>query len=243
MYYYSYSYLIPLIVCLIFSALASSKVKSTFERYSKVNNRMGISGCDAAVRLLRVGGVSDVRVGSVSGSLTDHYHPIKAVVNLSESTYNNRSVAAVAVAAHEVGHVMQNKKGFVFYKIRTALAPVVNFAPRLAMPLVLIGILLDAYLATSQNSELGYKLALVGVVLYSTSFLFTLVTLPVELDASRRAKKMLLENGILREDEMEGADKVLSAAALTYLASLVTSLVYFLRFLMYVMRVFGRRRN
>lgn len=243
MYYYSYSYLIPLIVCLIFSALASSKVKSTFERYSKVNNRMCISGCDAAVRLLRVGGVSDVRVGSVSGSLTDHYHPTKAVVNLSESTYNNRSVAAVAVAAHEVGHVMQNKKGFVFYKIRTALAPVVNFAPRLAMPLVLIGILLDAYLATSQNSELGYKLALVGVVLYSTSFLFTLVTLPVELDASRRAKKMLLENGILREDEMEGADKVLSAAALTYLASLVTSLVYFLRFLMYVMRVFGRRRN
>ena len=119
----------------------------------------------------------------------------------------------------------------------------VNFAPRLAMPLVFIGILLDAYLATSQSSDLGYHLAMAGVVLYSTSFVFTLVTLPVELDASRRAKAMLLDEGILREDEMEGAERVLSAAALTYLASLVTSLVYFLRFLMYVMSVFGRRRD
>ena len=174
--------------------------------------------------------------------MTDHYHPTKGVVNLSDSTYNSSSVAAVAVAAHEIGHVMQNKKGYLFYKIRTAIVPVANIGSFLAMPLVMIGLLLDIFVAAT-DSDLGFYVAMIGVILYGMSFLFTLVTYPVELNASRRAKEMLQAEGILYADEMEGAEKVLSAAALTYLASLLTSLIYFLRFLFYVLRIFGKRRD
>ena len=178
-----------------------------------------------------------------SGNLTDHYHPAQAVVNLSESTYDSPSIAATAVAAHEVGHVMQNKRGYLFYRVRTALVPVVNIGSRLAMPLVLIGLLLDGGILLTGNSDLGYGLAMFGVLLYASSFLFTVITLPVEWDASRRAKRMLSETGLLTNEEMAGAGRVLSAAAMTYLAAMFTSLVYFLRFLFFVMGAFGRRRD
>ena len=193
---------------------------------------------------MRSNGVVDVTVGKVSGELTDHYHPTKGVVNLSDSTYSSSSVAAVAVAAHEVGHVMQNKKDYTFYKIRTAIVPVANVGSFLAMPLVMVGILLDFFVA-NVSSDLGFYVAMIGVALYGMTFLFTLVTYPVELNASRRAKQMLACEGILGADEMKGAEKVLSAAALTYLASLLTSLIYFLRFLFYVLSIFGggRRRR
>ncbi len=235
-------FLAAIVLCGIFSAVASGKVQSAYRKYGKVANRSGMTGYDTVSRLMRANGVYGISIGRVSGNLSDHYHPAKAIVNLSTDTHDSRSVAAVAVAAHEMGHVMQKKDGYLFYRIRTALVPAVNFGSFLAMPLVLIGLLID-FLALSATPEAGFYIAMIGVILYGGSFLFTLVTLPVELDASRRAKKMLLSEGILTADEMPGAEKVLSAAALTYLASLLTSLVYFLRFLVYVLTIFGRRND
>ena len=233
-------FILALLACMVFSMIASGKVKSAYSTYSRVPCRSGLSGRDAAERLLRMNGVNDIALGRVSGELTDHYAPNQSIVNLSTSTADSRSVAAVAVAAHEIGHVMQNKEGYGPYRVRTALVPVVNFGSRLAMPLVLIGILLDTYVRTA-NPDTGFYVAMVGVGLYGGSFLFSLVTLPVELDASRRAGEMLLAAGVIAEDELPAAKKVLSAAALTYLASLLTSFVYFLRFLLYVLSVFGKR--
>ena len=135
----------------------------------------------------------------MNGTLTDHYHPTKGVVNLSQGVYGNNSIAAVAIAAHEVGHVLQNKKGYFAYKLRAFLVPITNVGSYLAMPLVLVGLLLDLFVLSAQNSNLGCTLALVGVGLYGLSTLFTLVTLPVELDASRRAKKMLVKENILHQ--------------------------------------------
>lgn len=235
-------FMVALFVCMIFSIYASGKVSRTFAKYNNVCNRSGMTGYDTVVRLMRANDVRGISVGRVKGNLSDHYHPAKSVVNLSESTYGNNSVSAVAVAAHEMGHVMQKQRGYVFYKIRTALVPIVNFGSRLAMPLVLIGLLIDLFTVTA-NANIGFYVAMVGVILYGGSFLFALITLPVELNASKRAKKMLVSEGILTQDELYGASQVLSAAALTYLASLLTSLVYFLRFLVRVLTLFGRRDN
>ncbi len=231
-----------IILCGIFSAIASAKVHKAYGKYGQIRNRSGMTGYDTVSLLMRANHVQDIAIGRVGGKLSDHYHPAKKIVNLSDDVYASSSVAAVAVAAHEMGHVMQKKQGYFFYNIRTALVPVVNFGSYLAMPLVLIGLLLELSMQTA-NEDLGFYIAMVGVILYGGSLLFTLITLPVELDASRRAKKMLVEEGILREDELPGAGEVLSAAALTYLASLLTSLVYFLRFLLYVLALFGRRSN
>lgn len=229
-------------LCALFSAFASGKVHSAFAKYSAYSNRSGMTGYDTAVRLLRSNGIGGISVGRVSGSLSDHYNPAKGTVNLSDDTYNRSTVAAVAVAAHEIGHVVQKQQGYFFYKVRTALVPVVNFGSRLAMPLVLVGLLLDG-LAVTASDDIGFKVALLGVILYGGSLAFCLITLPVELNASRRAEKMLLSEGVLTKEEMPGARKVLSAAALTYVASLVTSLVYLLRFLLLVLSIFGRRNN
>lgn len=235
-----FGFLIAILACMIFSAVASAKVNRAFSKYDKCRNRHGYTGFDAAAKLLRANQVNDIAIGRVGGKLSDHYHPTKKIVNLSASTYDSASVAAVAVAAHEIGHVMQKKNGYLFYRFRTALVPVVNIGSMLATPLVLIGILFDIFIAAA-NEETGFYIAMAGVVLYGGSLLFALITLPVEWNASRRAKKMLISEGILTEDEMEGADAVLSAAALTYLASLLTSLVYFLRFLFQVLLIFGKR--
>lgn len=235
-------FMAAMLVCVIFSALASAKVHTSFSKNNKVSCRSGLTGYDTVLRLMKANGVNGISVGCVKGELSDHYHPAKKIVNLSESTYGNSSVAAVAVAAHEMGHVMQKQDGYLLYRLRTALVPVVNFGSRLAVPLVIIGLLLDWFSAAA-NPELGFYIAMVGVILYGGSLLFAVVTLPVELNASRRAKKMLLSEGILTEQELPAAKEVLSAAALTYLASLLTSLVYFLRFLVRVLTMFGRRNN
>ena len=219
-------FILALLACMVFSMIAGGKVKSAYSAYSRVPCRSGLSGRETAERLLRMNGVYDIALGRVSGELTDHYAPNQSIVNLSTGTADSRSVAAAAVAAHEIGHVMQNKEGYGPYRVRT--------------PLVLIGILLDTYVRTA-NPDTGFYVAMAGVVLYGGSFLFSLVTLPVELDASRRAGEMLLAAGVIAEDELPAAKKVLSAAALTYLASLLTSFVYFLRFLLYVLSVFGKR--
>ena len=202
-----------------------------------------MTGYDTARRLLGANGITDISIGRVRGHLTDHYHPTKRIVNLSEGVYGSDSVAAVAVAAHEIGHVVQKKKGYFFYKIRTALVPITNIGSRLAVPLVLVGLLLDLAVGFTDNYTLGYTLAMVGVALYGLSALFALITLPVELDASRRAKKMLIEEGIIMEEELPYADKMLDAAAMTYVASLLSSIVYFLRFFVWVLILFGGRRR
>lgn len=240
-YTYYWWFLGAILLCMIFSGYASSKVHSAYAKYSAVPARSGLSGFDTASKLLSANDIHDITIGQIGGALTDHYNPSGKIVNLSASTYSQTSVAAVAVAAHEIGHVLQKKSGYVFYNLRTALVPVVNFGSRLALPLVIIGLLIDLF-AHAVAPDIGFYIALVGVVLYGSSFLFALITLPVELNASRRAKKELVKNGILSEDEVDGASKVLSAAALTYLASLLVSLVYFLRFFVYVIALFGRRK-
>ena len=239
--YYLLSFLL-IIVCGIFAATASAKVHSAYRAYGDMPTASHMTGYDTAVRLLRRNGVTGISVGRVRGSLTDHYHPTKAIVNLSESVYGDDSIASVAVAAHEIGHVMQRQKGYFPYKIRQILVPITNIGSRLALPLVLIGLLLDIFVITTESS-IGYYFALAGVGLYGLATLFALVTLPVELDASRRAKKMLVEEGILQEEELPYASKMLSAAANTYVASLLTSLVYFLRFALWVLLLFGGNRR
>ena len=233
-------FLLLLIPCLIFSGWASMRVNKTFSAYDKVQTRSCMTGYDTAVRLMSRRGVHDISVNRVDGKLTDHYHPTKKQVNLSMSSYGSASVAAVAVAAHEVGHVMQKKSGYVPYKIRNVLVPVTNIGARLALPLVIVGVLLDLFL-TVTPMPVGQWLVYIGIALYGLSTLFMLLTLPVEYNASRRAKKMLIEDGILTQEELPGASKVLSAAALTYVASLLISLLYFLRFAMIFLSLLRRR--
>ncbi len=233
-------FLAALLVCMGFSLYASIKVRTSFAKWSGARCRSGMTGYDTAVRLLEANRVTGITVGRVKGELTDHYNPAKGTVNLSDATFGQSSVASVAVAAHELGHVMQKEEGYLPYRIRTALVPVVNFGSFLVFPLVLLGLLIDLFISVT-GPDVGFWIAMVGVILYGGTFLFSLATLPVELDASRRAGKMLRSEGILAEDEMPGARSVLSAAAMTYLASLLTSLVYFLRFLLYVLTLFGKR--
>lgn len=241
--YYYFWFLGLLLLCGIFAASASAKVRSTYQAQKQVGTRSHATGYDTAVKLLRANKIKNVSVGRVKGELTDHYHPKKQVVNLSEGVYGSDSVAAVAVAAHEIGHVVQRQKGYVPYKIRSLLVPIANIGSRLALPLVLVGLILDVFVYGTQNSNLGYYLALVGVAAYGLATVFMLVTLPVEYDASRRAKRMLIAEGILTEEELPYAEEMLSAAAKTYVASLLTSLVYFLRFAVWVLLLFGGRRR
>ena len=236
-------FLAAMLAVALFAGWASRKVHTTFSAYADVPTSSRMTGYDAAVRLLRANEITDISVGRVSGTLTDHYHPTKKVVNLSQSTYGDASVGAVAVAAHEIGHVLQKKRGYLPYKIRTMLVPIANIGSRLALPLVLVGVVLDLFVISTQENTLGFTLAIAGVALYGLSTLFTLVTLPVEFDASRRAKRMLVEENVLTDEEVVGAEKVLNAAALTYVAALATSLVYFLRFAVWVLTLFGRRRR
>ncbi len=240
---YYFIFLGLILLCALFAGWASAKVRSTYSAYQDLGTSSRMTGYDTAVRLLRANGVHDISVGKVRGFLSDHYHPTKNKVNLSESTYGNDSVAAVAVAAHEIGHVMQKKKGYLPYKLRSILVPLANIGSRLALPLVLVGLILDLFVTKTQNSDLGFYLAMAGVIGYGLSTLFMLVTLPVELDASRRAKKMLVAEGIINKGELPYAEKMLSAAAMTYVASLLTSLVYFLRFAIWVLLLFGRNRD
>lgn len=239
-----YSYLLFLLIllpCLAFSAWASAKVNSTYAAYDKVPNKSCMTGYDAATRLMHSRGVWDITVNRIGGKLTDHYHPKKKEVNLSMSTYGSASVAAVAVAAHEIGHVMQKQEGYVPYKIRNALVPVTNVGSRLALPVIIVGLLLDTLLATT--GSYGEIVVYIGIALYGLSTLFMLATLPVEFNASRRARKMLVQDGILTEDETAGAKKVLNAAALTYVASLLISFVYFMRLVLVLLSLMGNRRN
>lgn len=240
---YYWIFLVTMILCSILGIRASSKVRSAYKTYGAMPAKSHMTGYDTAKRLLKVNKITDISVGRVRGSLTDHYHPTKKIVNLSDSVYGDDSIASVAVAAHEIGHVVQKKKGYAPYKLRSILVPITNIGSRLALPLVLVGLLLDIFIGVNQNTEIGFYLAIVGVAMYGLSTLFALVTLPVEYNASKRAKTMLVKEGILTEEELPYADKMLDAAAQTYVASLLTSLIFFLRFALWVFLLFGGRRR
>jgi len=231
LYGYDPTYIIVLLATIIVSAYAQYHVNSTFKKYSQVGNVKGLNGASAAQQVARFGGAEGVVVQPISGNLTDNFDPRTNVISLSDSVYNNTSIAAVGVAAHEAGHAIQHATGYVPNKIRSALVPVTQIGTRIAFPLILIGALM-----VRQSTYI----LLLGIALYSLTFLFQIVTLPVEFNASRRAIKVLDESGMLYPDELDGAQKVLRAAALTYLAAAFTSLLWLLRI---VWMVFGRRGN
>ena len=224
MYFDSY-YLLLVVPAMIFAMIAQSKVNSAFQRYSRQYTRSGITGAEAAALVLRQNGVYGVQIERVSGSLTDHYDPRTNVIRLSDSVYDQNTVAAVGVAAHEAGHAVQYAQDYYAIRVRTAILPVTQIGSKLALPLVIIGLFL--------NFE---SLFVAGILFFVLATFFQLITLPVEYNASSRAIAAITESGCLREDEGPGARQVVSAAALTYVAALAVSVAQLLRLLL----LFGR---
>lgn len=226
------------LVAAIFAMIASAHVNSTFRRYSRQPTRRGLTGAQAAQRVLRQNGISDVAISHTPGALTDHYDPRSRTIFLSDAVYDRSTPAAVGVAAHEAGHAVQHAKAYLPLRVRNAVIPITNIGSRLALPLIFIGLFLSLYL----RSPIGYDLALFGVLGYGLVVLFQLVTLPTEFNASRRALSALEEGNLLDDDELVAARKTLRAAALTYVAALAVSLVQFLRLFAIVTGQRGRRR-
>ena len=225
--YWDWTYfliIIGAIICLI----ASARVRTTYNKYARVASMSGLTGEQAAERILQNAGIYDVRIGRVSGSLSDHYDPRSKTLNLSDSVYGSTSVAALGVAAHECGHAIQHHKGYFPLRFRGALVPVANFGSTLAWPLIIIGIFIN-----------GYFFIQLGIIFFSLAVLFQLVTLPVEFNASRRAMDRLETLGILGDRELRLTGKVLRAAALTYVASAAASILQLLRLVI----LFGGRRD
>lgn len=227
-------YMIFVLPAMLLALIAQAKVQSTFNKYSKIGNMSGYTGAEVAKRIMNLAGVYDVQVEHIRGNLTDHYDPTNKVLRLSDGVYSNKSVAAIGVAAHEVGHAIQDNEGYAFLRLRHSLFPLASFASRAAFPLIVIG----ALLAGLSGSNGGLLINL-GIIFFAVTTLFAIVTLPVEFNASRRAVQILNTEGLLVGDELTGAKKVLQAAALTYVASAAVSLGQLLRFMM----IFGGRRN
>lgn len=225
-FYYDPTWII-LMPALILSLWAQANVNSTFAKYSKMYTGAGYTGAEVARRILDLNGLYSVKVERVRGNLTDHYDPKTNVVRLSEATYDASSVSAVGVAAHEVGHAVQHATGYSPIRVRNAIVPAVNICNMLSIPILILGLFMS------------YTLVEVGIVLFSATVLFQLVTLPVEFNASNRAIKTLEGESFLTPDEVCGAKKVLKAAALTYVAAAVSSIMSLLRIIL----VFGGRRR
>lgn len=228
MYYYDSTYIL-VIIAFALSMFASFGVRSTFAKYDKKHSRRGITGFDAARRILDANGLYNIRIERVSGNLSDHFDPSAGVIRLSDSTYNSTSVAAIGVAAHECGHAVQHAESYAPIKIRNSIVPVVNIGNSLSMPLFFIGLFLGMT-----------ELALIGALLFGLVLVFQVVTLPVEFNASTRAIKIIDGMGILDRDEIGGTKKVLTAAALTYVAAVASTALQLLRLLMIVN---NRRRD
>lgn len=229
-YYYDRTYILVLVGVLICVA-ASARVNRTFDRFSRVRSYSGMTGKEAAERILRSSGIYDVQVIHIPGNLTDHYNPGKKTLGLSDTVYNSASVAAIGVAAHECGHAVQHATGYAPLKIRGALVPAANFGSMAAWPLILIGLLM--------NGDTAILFINLGILVFSAAVLFQIVTLPVEFNASRRAVRVLESSGMLYPDEVDSVKKVLSAAALTYVASAVSMILQLLRLII----IGGRKRN
>ena len=224
MYGYGYGYYgfdwtyVLLIIGMLLSLAASTRLKSTFSYYRKIRSASGLTGAETAERILRAAGITDVHVRAISGSLTDHYDPRTKTVSLSEDIYDKTSLAAVGVAAHECGHAIQDAINYAPLNIRSAIVPAANLGSQLSWPIFIAGLIFSIH-----------PLVTLGIVMFSLAVLFQLVTLPVEINASSRALKMLETTGILGADEKKGARKVLTAAALTYVAALAASILQLLR--------------
>lgn len=225
-YGYSWTYLL-VIIGLIISLAASGMVRSTYSKYAKVRSKNGITAAQAAQTILQGAGIYDVNIQHISGNLTDNYNPTTKVLNLSDSTYGSTSVAAIGVAAHECGHAIQHQTNYAPLNIRGALVPAVNIGSTISIPMILVGVLL------SYNQTL----ITLGIALFSLTLLFQLVTLPVEFDASGRALRILSDSGLLDTQEVSQARKVLSAAAMTYVAAAAVSALQLLRLVL----MFGGR--
>ena len=220
---YNTSYLGLFFIVMIFSVIAQFRVNSTFKKYSKFANSRGLTGAEVARQMLNAAGISDVRIERVAGNLTDHYDPSHRVLRLSESVYSSQSVAALGVAAHETGHAIQHAENYSFLWIRSAMVRFTNIGSNWSIPLVIIGLAI--------NNSWSYYLMVAGVALFLHVVLISLVTLPVEFDASRRALNMLEDRNYLYGSELSGARKVLKAAAMTYVAAAATAIVNLLRLL------------
>lgn len=234
-YYYGFdwTYLVLVLPCVILSVWASARVNGTFRKYSGQYSRRGITGADAAARVLSASGVHGVRIERVSGNLTDHYDPTSNIIRLSDNVYGSTSTAAIGVACHEAGHAVQYAQSYAPIKLRAAIIPITNFGSRLAMPLILVGLLLGSL------GRVSVFFVYLGIACFGLSLVFQLVTLPVEFNASRRALAAIEQTGMLTEEEQRGARKTLSAAALTYVAATAVSLAQLLRLLV----LFGGNRR
>lgn len=229
-YFYGFdSTYILVLIGVVLSLLASSRVKSTYAKYSKERSLSGMTGAQAAQRILSMAGIYDVTVQHVAGNLTDHYDPRNKTLNLSDAVYGSASVAAVGVAAHEAGHAMQHDRGYLPLKIRSSLAPAANIGANISWPVILVGLLLG-------GSPLLIE---IGIFMFALAVAFQLVTLPVEFNASKRAMTMLEETGVLYSEELPKTRKVLNAAALTYVAAAASSILQLLRLVL----LFGNRRR
>jgi len=218
------TYILVLLGALL-SIAASGYLRSTFNKYSRVRCRSGMTGAAAAERILRSSGINDVKIERVAGNLTDHYDPRKKVLRLSETVYDSSSLAAVGVAAHECGHAVQDNIGYAPLKLRSVLVPVATIGSRLGMPLVFVGFIMGLEL------PMGMMLLNIGIIAFGLAVLFQLVTLPVEFDASNRALAALSDYGIMGDEETRGSRKVLTAAALTYVAAAAAALLQLFRLL------------
>ena len=232
-YGFDWAYIVIVLPCLLLSLWASSRVNSTFKRYSKQLSQRRITGADAARRVLQRYGVYDVRVERISGNLTDHYDPKANVIRLSDSVWGSTSTAAIGVACHEAGHAVQYAENYSPIKIRAAIIPLTNFGSRLAMPLILAGILMTFL------GEFSTVLVYMGIAAFGFSFIFQVITLPVEFNASRRAVRAIEEAQLLTPEEQQGARKTLRAAAMTYVAATAVALAQLIRLIM----IFGNRRR
>ena len=234
-YYYGFdwTYVYLVLPCLLLSLWASAHVNSTFRRYSKQRSQRGLTGADAAARVLAANGVRGVRIEHISGNLTDHYDPRTNVIRSSDNVYGSTSTAAIGVACHEAGHAVQYAQSYAPIKLRAAIIPLTNFGSKLAMPLILLGLLL------SSLGRMSNFFIYLGIACFGFSLVFQLVTLPVEFNASRRAMAAIEQTGILTDEERAGARKTLTAAALTYVAATAAALAQLLRLLV----LFGGRNR
>ena len=235
-YTFDWTYLVLVLPCVILAMVASANVNSTFKRYSEKYSRRHITGAQAAQQVLNANGVSGVRVERVSGNLTDHFDPKSNVIRLSDDVYGSTSVAAIGVACHEAGHAVQYAQHYAPIKLRAAIIPITNIGSHLAMPLILIGLLLSF----GEGISTGFVYA--GIACFGLSFLFQVITLPVEFNASRRAMEAIASSQILTEEEQKGARKTLTAAAMTYVAATAVALAQLLRLLL-IFGGGGRRRD
>ena len=232
-YGFDWTYLYLVLPCIILSMWASSNVNSTFKKYSKQYSSRRLTGAEAAQRVLSANGVRGVRIERVSGNLTDHYDPKTNVIRLSDSVYSNTSTAAIGVACHEAGHAVQYAENYAPIKVRAAIIPLTNFGSKIAMPLILAGILMT-FLGSFSDT-----LVYLGIAAFGMSLVFQIVTLPVEFNASRRAMAAIEQSNLLTEEEQRGARKTLKAAALTYVAATAVALAQLLRLIL----LFGGRRR